>query len=211
MTVTRVHLIRHGEVFNPEGVLYGRLPGYSLSDLGRAMAERVGEALASRDIRVLISSPLERARETASPLAERLGLAVQADERVIEAANWFEGKSFGVGDGSLSRPAVWPRLVNPFRPSWGEPYIEIAARMRAAVADARVAAEGHEAAIVSHQLPVWTARRSYERRHLWHDPRARQCSLASVTTLLWEGDRLVQIEYSEPAADLVPAKAGFGA
>ena len=74
-----------------------------------------------------------------------------------------------------------------------------------------LAAEGHEAAIVSHQLPVWVARCSYERRHLWHDPRARQCSLASVTTLVWDGDRLTQIEYAEPAADLVPAKAGFGA
>ncbi|NHC14897.1 histidine phosphatase family protein [Motilibacter deserti] len=208
---TRVHLVRHGEVFNPRGVLYGRLPGYSLSDLGRAMAERVGEALGDRDIVDVAASPLERAQETARPLADRLGLGIGTDPRVIEAGNRFEGKTFGVGDGSLKRPEVWPLLVDPFRPSWGEAYVEIAARMRAAVADARARARGHEAVLVSHQLPVWTARSSYEGRKLYHDPRRRQCSLASVTTLVWKGDRLVAVEYAEPAADLVPAKAGFGA
>ena len=80
-----------------------------------------------------------------------------------------------------------------------------------AVADVRAAARGHEAAIVSHQLPVWTMRCSYEGRPLWHDPRKRQCSLASVTTLVWEGDRLASIEYSEPAFDLLPVKQGYGA
>lgn len=208
---TRVHVIRHGEVHNPEGVLYGRLPGYVLSERGHAMAHRLGEALGDRDITHLVASPLERAQQTARPLAERLGLDVASDARVIEAGNRFEGKTFGVGDGSLRRPALWPLLVNPFRPSWGEPYIQIATRMRAAVADARLAARGHEAAIVSHQLPVWTMRSSYEGRRLWHDPRRRQCSLASVTTLVWHGDRLSAIEYSEPAADLLPVKQGFGA
>ncbi|NHC44165.1 histidine phosphatase family protein [Motilibacter aurantiacus] len=208
---TRVHLVRHGEVFNPRGVLYGRLPGYSLSDLGRAMAVRVGEALGGRDIVDVTASPLERAQETARPLADRLGLGIGTDARVIEAGNRFEGKTFGVGDGSLKRPEVWPLLVDPFRPSWGEPYLGIATRMRAAVADARARARGHEAVLVSHQLPVWTARSSYEGRKLFHDPRRRQCALASVTTLVWKGDRLVAVEYSEPAADLVPVKAGFGA
>jgi broad specificity phosphatase PhoE len=211
VTLTRVHLVRHGEVFNPEGVLYGRLPGYFLSDLGQAMAERVAEALGDQDITLVVSSPLERAQQTAAPLAARLGLPIRTDERVIEAANRFEGKRFGVGDGSLRRPAVWPLLRNPFRPSWGEPYVEIAARMRAAVAEARDAAAGHEAVIVSHQLPVWTARCSYEGRRLWHDPRTRQCSLASVTTLVWADDRLTALEYTEPARDLLPVKAGFGA
>jgi broad specificity phosphatase PhoE len=208
---TRVHLVRHGEVFNPRGVLYGRLPGYVLSDLGRAMAERVGEALGDRDIVDVAASPLERAQETARPLAKRLGLGIGVEPRVIEAGNSFEGQTFGVGDGSLKRPEVWPRLRDPFRPSWGEPYIEIATRMRAAVADARARARGHEAVLVSHQLPVWTARSSYEGRKLYHDPRRRQCSLASVTTLVWQGDRLVAVEYSEPALDLLPKKAGFGA
>ncbi|RKS69165.1 broad specificity phosphatase PhoE [Motilibacter peucedani] len=208
---TRVHVVRHGEVHNPEGVLYGRLPGFRLSELGLQMAERLGEVLGRREITHIVSSPLERAQQTAAPLAATLGLEVAVDPRVIEAGNRFEGKTFGVGDGSLRRPAIWPLLVNPFRPSWGEPYVEIAARMRAAVADVRAAVRGGEAVIVSHQLPVWTMRRSYEGRRLWHDPRNRQCSLASVTTLVWTGDRLTAIDYTEPAGDLLPVKAGFGA
>ncbi|MFB0944461.1 MAG: histidine phosphatase family protein, partial [Candidatus Nanopelagicales bacterium] len=62
---TTVHLLRHGEVYNPQGVLYGRLPGYFLSDLGRKMADRAASALANRDIATVISSPMERAQQTA--------------------------------------------------------------------------------------------------------------------------------------------------
>lgn len=203
--MTRVHLLRHGEVHNPEGVLYGRLSGYHLSELGRAMAERVAEVLADRDVVHLVTSPLERARETAQPIADKFGLKALADERVIEAANVFEGLTFGVGDGSLKRPRHWKHLRNPFRPSWGEPYTEQAVRMRAAADDARAAAEGSEAVIVSHQLPIWILRSAVEGRRLWHDPRGRECSLASLTTLTYEDGRVVSVAYSEPAADLLPA------
>jgi broad specificity phosphatase PhoE len=134
--LTVVHLLRHGEVHNPRGVLYGRLPEYHLSDLGREMAERVAKHLADADITQLVSSPLERAQETAAPAAKLLGLPVTLDERLIEAGNIFEGKTFGVGDGALYKPSVWLHLRNPFRPSWGEPYKEIAARMLAAIASA---------------------------------------------------------------------------
>jgi broad specificity phosphatase PhoE len=123
---------------------------------------------------------------------------------VIESSNYFEGKTFGVGDGSLRYPKHWPKLVNPFKPSWGEPYVQIAERMLAAIADARQQARGHEAVIVSHQLPVWTVRSKLEDRHLWHDPRNRECSLASLTTLTYVGDELESITYSEPAAALLP-------
>jgi broad specificity phosphatase PhoE len=129
---------------------------------------------------------------------------VVLDERLIEASNQFEGSRFGVGDGALRRPANWWKLRNPVRPSWGEPYLAIAHRMLAAVADAREAAAGHEAVLVSHQLPIWTVRRYLERRRLWHDPRRRQCGLASLTTLAYEGDRLTGIDYCEPAGPTTP-------
>lgn len=202
---TVVHLLRHGEVFNPEGVLYGRLPGYHLSELGRKMADVAAEYLAQRDIRAVIASPLERAQETAVPVAARFGLDVGSDDRLTEAGNDFQGMTFGVGDGSLTHPRHWRRLWNPFRPSWGEPYLQIAARMHAAAEEARDLVTGHEALLVSHQLPIWIARRSAEGRRLWHDPRRRQCSLASVTSLVYEGERLVTLDYTEPAADLVRA------
>jgi broad specificity phosphatase PhoE len=201
---TVVHLLRHGEVLNPEKILYGRLPGYHLSDLGRRMAERAAEYFSTRDVVHLVSSPLERAQETAVPIAAALRLPVTIDARLIESSNVFEGKRFGVGDGSLRHPAVWKHLLNPFRPSWGEPYAQVAVRMQAAADAARVVARGHEAVLVSHQLPIWIARRAAEHRRFVHDPRHRQCSLASVTSLHYGGDRLVSVSYAEPAADLLP-------
>jgi broad specificity phosphatase PhoE len=201
---TTVHLLRHGEVYNPEQVLYGRLPGYHLSDLGRQMAERAAQFFADHDVVHLVSSPMERAQQTAAPIAARHGLTVAIDERLIEAGNAFEGKKFGVGDGALRRPSAWWLLRNPLRPSWGEPYREVLARMNAAIADARTAADGHEAVLVSHQMPVWIARLGAEHRRLWHDPRKRQCSLASVTSLVFDGDTLVGVDYHEPSVDLLP-------
>ncbi|MCG6497288.1 histidine phosphatase family protein [Kitasatospora sp. A2-31] len=197
--------MRHGEVHNPEGILYGRLPGYRLSELGRRMADRVAEDLADRDITHVVASPLERAQETAEPIAKSHGLDLAVDERLIEADNIFQGKTFGVGDGSLRNPGHWKYLTNPFKPSWGEPYVEQAVRMMGALAAARDAARGHEAVCVSHQLPIWTVRSFVERRRLWHDPRNRQCSLASLTSFTFEGDRIVSVGYREPARDLLPA------
>lgn len=210
MVATTIHLMRHGEVHNPTGLLYGRLPGYHLSERGRAMAERVADHLAGsgdaprRDVTVLIASPLQRAQETAEPIAAALGLPVRTEDGLLEAENAFQGLTFGVGDGSLRHPRHWPLLVNPFRPSWGEPYRQQVARVLGVVDQAREAARGHEAVLVSHQLPIWVTRLALENRHLWHDPRRRQCSLASLTSLTYEDDRLVRIGYTEPAADLLP-------
>lgn len=242
MVATTVHLMRHGEVHNPDGVLYGRLPGYRLSARGRAMARMVATHLAGRtydgawldeqgvvdaeaddvvtpavaaamptgprrDVVAVIASPLERAQETAAPIAAAFGLEIRTDPRLIEAENHFQGKTFGVGDGSLRHPEHWPHLRNPFRPSWGEPYRGQVDRMLAAVADARDVAQGHEVVLVSHQLPVWVTRLALENRRLWHDPRRRQCALASLTSLRYEDDRLVSVGYTEPAAALLPGAA----
>lgn len=200
---TVVHLMRHGEVDNPRGVLYGRLPDYHLSELGREMAETVTRHLADHVVVRVVASSLERAQETATPIAASHDLRVSTDDRVIEAANHFEGKTFGVGDGALSKPQHWPKLVNPFTPSWGEPYAEIASRMVHAISDARAQSRGHEAVLVSHQLPIWTVRNQLEGKHLWHDPRKRECSLASLTSLEYLDDDLQSITYSEPAAALL--------
>jgi broad specificity phosphatase PhoE len=204
---TVVHLLRHGEVYNPSGILYGRSTGFHLSRLGQEMAQRVADTIGDRDITAVVSSPLERAQETAAPLALVRGLDVQIDPRLIESTNIFEGKPFSVGDGVLKRPSAWRHLWNPWRPSWGEPYKEVAARMMAAVHDAREAAEGHEAVVVSHQLPIWTTRLFVEGRSFLHDPRKRQCTLCSLTSLTFDGDRLSTLSYSEPAADLIPVQA----
>ena len=202
-TRTTVHVLRHGEVHNPTKILYGRLPDFHLSELGHQMAKAATEVLAGRDITHVVASPLERAQETAAPIAAEFELEVASDTRLIESANYFEGKRVSVGDGAFSNPRHWWVLRDPITPSWGEAYLVIAQRMFAAVQAARVAAEGHEAVCVSHQLPIWTLRRYLEKKRLWHDPRRRQCGLASLTSLHFEDSRIVGIDYSEPAAHLI--------
>ena len=207
---TIVHFLRHGEVENPNKILYGRLPGYHLSTVGEQMAKAAAQSVADRDITHVVSSPLERARQTAAPIAEQFGLDVEIDERLIETSNYFEGKRVGVGDGALRDPRNWWVLRDPFGPSWGESYVKIAQRMTAALHAAREAAEGHEALCVSHQLPIWTLRRHLEHKRLWHDPRRRQCALASLTSFHFDGATLVGIGYGEPAAHLVARSPGAG-
>jgi broad specificity phosphatase PhoE len=196
---TVVHLLRHGEVDNPRGIIYGRLPGYHLSAAGRLMAEAAADYFSERPVVALFSSPLERAQETARPIAERLGLPIVTDDRLIEASSHFEGLKFAVGDGALRQPAHWRRLVNPFRPSWGEPYRDVAARMAGVMETAREAAAGREAVCVTHQLPIWVARRAAEGKRLWHNPAMRECALGSVTSFTYSGDRLADVAYTVPA------------
>lgn len=215
-----VHFVRHGLVQNPHGILYGRLPDYHLSDIGNAMAERVAahlKATVGGKVTYLAASPLERAAETAAPISRELGLEVVTDVRLIEPTNVFEGSRFAVGDGVLKRPANWRKVRNPFTPSWGESYLSIARRMVAAAyaaaqavtdqvggSDESGAAADRHAVLVSHQLPIWTLRRYLDGRRLWHNPAKRQCSLASITTITFTGGVVTDIDYAEPAADLVP-------
>ena len=205
---TVVHVLRHGEVHNPGKILYGRLPDFHLSELGAQMAKAAAQALGDRDVTHVVASPLERAQETAEPFAAQFQLETATDTRLIESANFFEGKQVSVGDGSLRNPRNWWVLRDPVTPSWGEPYLVIAARMFEALQAARVSAEGHEAVCVSHQLPIWTLRRYVEKKRLWHDPRRRQCGLASLTSFHFTGARVTGVEYSEPAAHLVALSPG---
>ena len=220
MQRSTVHLVRHGEVHNPEGVLYGRLPEFHLSDLGRRMAAQMARHFQEQrddgaDIVHLVASPLDRAQETARPLADTLGLAISTDERIIEAENRFEGMS-GIKS-RIRHPRNWPLLVNPLRPSWGEPYRAQVERMMAGVHDARRLAlelsadkgsdRPAEAVLISHQLPIWVTRLAAEHRRLWHDPRQRECTLTSITSLDFDGGAIRRVRYAEPCADLLSEAA----
>ena len=196
---TTVHVLRHGEVFNPDKVLYGRLPGFRLSDAGERMAEQAADYLKGRDVTYVAASPLQRAQQTAAPMAALFGLDVVSEDRLIEAHNAFEGQRVVGQGGVLKHPKSWLLFRDPFRPSWGEPYRQIAQRMLAAALSARDRAAGHEAVCVSHQLPIVCLRRHLEGKRLWHDPRNRQCSLASLTSFVFDGDELVTVDYAEPA------------
>lgn len=202
--VKQVHLVRHGEVNNPHGILYGRLPGYHLSKTGQAMAARLGEWFERTKIDQLRCSPLERAQETMAPIAAGRDLEVVLDDRLIEAGNEFAGKVFGKYNLALLDPRNWWLLRNPLRPSWGEPYADLAARMLLAIED--VVAElpdGGQAVLVSHQSPIWLTRLALAGKPFVHLPGQRQCILASVTTLRFQGDQYQGLTYAEPARDLL--------
>ena len=208
---TTVMLVRHGEVHNPEKVLYGRLPGFYLSERGRRQAEVTAEFMRARDVAAVISSPLERAVQTADPIAQWHGLSVQTDPRLIESSSAFQGRQVELGPEILKHPYTWKHIANPFRPSWGEAYVSVAARVLAAVESARDAHRGREVVLVTHQLPAWTARRALEGRRLWHRPDRRQCALASVTSVIYEGDELAWIEYVEPNGPALAKPGTVGA
>lgn len=197
MTKTTVHLVRHGEVYNPKKILYGRMPGYHLSSRGNSMAVATSTFFRGRDVVYLAASPLERAQETARPIAEVTGCEVHTREDILEAGNTFEGLRTKGWRSQLINPIRWRHMTNPLEPSWGEPYQEIFERMWSAVEDARSKAEGHEAVMVSHQLPIVMVQRHVQGKRLAHA--SRNCDLASVTSLVFDGDSVVDWAYNTPA------------
>jgi broad specificity phosphatase PhoE len=206
-----IHLVRHGEVHNPDGVLYGRIAGYHLSELGHRMAEISATSLAEHPVTALYASPLQRAQESAEPWSKQFGLDITTDDRLIEPTNRFEGKTFEFGPKVLLRPASWPLVVNPFKPSWGEPFASVADRMLAVLEDAWNSVDSGEVVMVSHQMPIVMVQRYVTGRKLYHDPRRRRCSLSSITTLTRENDVFVETGYAEPAAPLLAQAADLGA
>ncbi len=190
--------MRHGEVHNPQRVLYGRLPNYRLSDDGRAMARSAAEFLRGegRPVSALYASPLQRTRESAEPFTELFGLEPVIDDRVIEPTNVFEGKRM---KRALLNPLNWRHLRDPSVPSWGEPYADVVARMDAAMREAWDESDGGDVVIVSHQLPIWVTHLSVAGEPLKHDPRRRRCALSSVTSFERTGNGWREVGYAEPA------------
>lgn len=202
MSTTIVHLVRHGEVHNPTQVLYGRLPSFHLSSRGASQAAATAASFAGHDVAYLAASPLTRAQETSRPFADVTGLQVETDEDLVESWNDYEGLRTKGWRSELLNPKHWPRMTRPSEPSWGEPYGEILARMMDAVERARLAAEGHEAILVSHQLPIVTVQRSVRGLPLPHAPWRRECDLASVSSLIFQGEEITDIYYSTPAREI---------
>ena len=202
-----IHFVRHGEVHNPEKILYGLQPGWRLSDRGNEMAAVIGEWSAKLDLGAIHSSPLQRAQETVAPIIAKHKLSLTTDKNLIEACNIFEVKKFELGSGVLRHPSSWRYLYNPWKPSWGEPYDQLISRMLKGLFAARDAAGGKDAICVSHQLPIWILRSAVEGRRLLHDPRKRECTLASVTSFELDNEGMISsVSYSEPAKHLLPKK-----
>jgi broad specificity phosphatase PhoE len=202
---TVVHLVRHGQVENPRRVLYGRLPGYHLSLRGRAQADLLAAHFAGTPLAAVVASPLERAQQTATPIAAAHGLELRTDLRLIETSNVFEGAAGNIVWYILRHPGLWWRLRDLRAPSWGERNVDMVERVHAAVDAVRAEFAGRHVVLVSHQAPIWVARLAFEHRRLTHWPGWRRCTLASVTTLSFDGDHLTSVSYAEPAATTLPS------
>ena len=214
MVSQRLYLVRHGEVDNPDGILYGRLPAFGLSERGHRMAQLVADDLAAHQVPAtrLVVSPLQRTQESAAPIARALGLEPALDERIIEPWNRFEGRRLSGRYSALRRPTNWRHVWNPLRPSWGEPYTSIRDRMRAAALEALTVAQGGDVIMVSHQLPIWTVHRALNRQPLAHNPKQRRCALSSVTILEHHpATGFREVGYREPAASELAAAIDQGA
>jgi broad specificity phosphatase PhoE len=210
MPASLIHLARHGEVNNPDGVLYGRLGGFGLTDRGHKMAGAVGKFFQDRPVSAVLSSPLTRATQTADAIADATGCTVTTDDRVIEGANQFEGSRVSPQT-LLANLAAWPKLWNPFRPSWGEAYRSVAERMMAAMAEASDRVDSGEVVVVSHQLPIWVMHLQLAGISLHHSPRKRRCSLCSVTSFQQVGSSFVEVSYVEPAKVFADSAVDLGA
>lgn len=199
MPADRLHLVRHGEVHNPRHVLYGRAPGFGLSTAGAAMARSAAAYVAGLDrpVSTLVCSPLQRTRESAEPFAELFDLDPVTDVRVVEPWNVFEGRRMSR---ALRNPVNWWHLRRPSLPSWGEPYVEVVARMDAAMTDAWNDTAAGDVVIVSHQLPIWVTHLAVADQPLRHDPRRRRCALSSVTSFERDRQAWREVGYAAPAS-----------
>ncbi|MBP6685460.1 MAG: histidine phosphatase family protein [Leucobacter sp.] len=208
-----LHLVRHGEVHNPDLVLYGRIPGFRLSERGHAMAEAAALELAGSDRKVaaLFASPLERAQQSAKPIASAFGLEIQTELRIIEPTNFFEGKVNSGPEAAFKKPRYWYKFWNPFRPSWGEPYRQVAARVREAMNDAWDTTQGGDIVMVAHQSPIWMAHLDVAGKALFHNPATRRCDLSSITTFERRGERWFEVDYRNPAQSLMGDATDVGA
>ncbi|MCI1935649.1 MAG: histidine phosphatase family protein [Bifidobacteriaceae bacterium] len=218
MLATTIHLVRHGEVENPEHVVYERLPDYHLSERGHRMAEATARYMAANkrmsQAAALFSSPLDRTVETAQHVRDALNekraetggdlLEIATDERLLEAENFFKGERFGHGEGALWKHGNWRHLLRPMQPSWGEPYEHIAERMSDFVFEKADEYAGSTVIVVSHESPIWTLRTFLVTGKPQSNLLKRKTALASITSLVIEPEshKLIAVSYANPAADV---------
>ena len=209
MPANRIHLVRHGEVYNPGGVLYGRLPNFHLSDTGKLMAQAAADRLKALNtpVRAIYSSPLVRTQESAKPIEKAFNLDAKLDEDLIEPYNVFEGRKLSVKNVAL-RPHWWWHFRNPAKPAWGESFKEIIARMHSAIIQASESVLDGDVVLVTHQLPIWVMHLSSNGKKLMHDPRKRRCALSSITTFEIQDGKLVEVGYLDPASNLASIDKG---
>ena len=215
MPATTIHFVRHGKVENPGHLLYERLPGFHLSEVGVRMAQATAHYIAVspqlNTVSAIYSSPLERTRETAGEILTALNevreargeepLELTTDERIIEARNEFRGTRIGHGEGALWKPRNLKLVRNLWTPSWGESYRSIAARVQDFALEKVHEYPGEQIVVVTHESPIWSYRHMLETGHPEHNMLLRKTALASVTSITYDSEtgKVLSITYADPA------------
>lgn len=218
MSATTINFVRHGKVYNPDHLLYERLPDFHLSERGVRMAQATGQYIAENPqlntAVAVYSSPLDRTRETAAQILTALNrtraerdeapLDIITDDRIIEARNEFRGKRIGYGEGALWKNGNWKLVSNLWKPSWGETYREIAHRVRDFTMEKVDQYAGEQIIVVSHESPIWSFRHLLETGHPEHNMLLRHTALASITSITFDSDthKVLSITYVDPAANV---------
>ena len=197
-----VHLVRHGEALNPDGIVYGDLPGFFLSDAGRAQALTAAARLSGVPVDALVVSPLERARETAEPIAAAVGAKLLIDDRLTE---WTIGTRWA-GVAWLDLPTRFPGEVEAYGehpddlPFLSETLADVANRMHDVIVELGERHPGGTAVLVSHQDPVQALRLRLIGRDL-SDLQADKPSHGSVISLGADGSTWVEESSWSPPID----------
>jgi broad specificity phosphatase PhoE len=205
---TRLYLVRHCDVANPNGVLYGYLPGFGLSEKGLAQAESLGQRLGAEPIRVIRTSPLERARETASIIARHLESPnVVVDDDLVEARFSLYLQGVPYPQVPWRRPLWWVHMVFPGLLRRDERVGAMADRVERALQRALDGANGGSGVCVSHGDPIQAFWIRYLRRRPWALHHL-QCAKGGLLALDYEGGRLTAVTYVPPQVATAPAGAG---
>lgn len=147
---TTIYLVRHGEVYNPTRIVYGRIPGFKLSETGRGQAKKLGDHLKSKKLSAIYASPLERTHETATYIHNHHGhLEIMHDERIIECYTPLEGESI-----EKVEKNNWNFYEPEFIEKGGESLSDIWNRMNTFFEEKVRDHKGEEIAVVSHGDPI---------------------------------------------------------
>jgi len=147
---TTIYLVRHGDVHNPDAIMYERLPGFRLSDLGRKQAHDLGKFLADKKISTIYASPLERTNETANIIASyHPGVTIAYDERLLEVSTTARGKK--VVDLEAEH---WNFYTPKYLENGGERLSDIWRRMSTVIREIVRKHKGQEIVVVSHGDPL---------------------------------------------------------
>ncbi len=198
ISAAQTFLVRHGEVLNPDRVVYADLAGYPLSDRGRSQAAEAASLLPPRS--KIVTSPLQRAVETAGIIAVELDATMEVDQALTEwrfATRWAGNRWEALDDAFPEELDAY--LDHPDRLPFGDESLDaLAERVVGAILRHRDAADG-PLVIVSHQDPIQAGRLSLTGRPLI-DLHQDKPAHGSIVTLEGMGaTRWIEREFWSPA------------